>query len=68
MLTLPSITAFFQVVLIDIAMAGDNIAIIADGGQQETVAGTSCAAPLCVSRLRYARARSSCSQPWLRLA
>ena len=28
MLTLPSITAFFQVVLIDIAMAGDNIIVV----------------------------------------
>ena len=30
----------------DVAMVGDNIAIVADNGQGETVGGTSCAAPL----------------------
>jgi len=30
----------------DVAMVGDNIGIIADNGQQVTVGGTSCAAPL----------------------
>ena len=30
----------------DVAMVADNVSIVADNGQQETVVGTSCAAPL----------------------
>jgi len=30
----------------DVAMVADNVSVIADNGQQETVVGTSCAAPL----------------------